>query len=334
MSITAGAQRVKEIFLAADSDGNGVLSKDEVVSLMKKLSDWDDETIEALMKQCDYNEDGSLQIREFVDFLFRGSKKDREDLREDVIYTASIMAMHEAYYDDLKEKVHTYLREHKIQKEDFNWEETWANAVPFCESNHVDILTITSDAIRVAVGDRADLWGDRDMWFDKQDIPEEKLFEILPMVKEIMEKSKNPLIAIQIIWYPPASPEAGVDRIYQRIRTWREEMKSILQRKENELAANERFKERVSQMEALIAAAEEQEKKQKEKDLAEFKPLFDQASVTKTIFNEPGLSRRLFYHILLHVWNSLFTFYKVRSMFLIRKFYFDVHLLVPVLGAL
>lgn len=62
MPIYAGAERVKQIFLAADTDKNGVLSKEEVTAIIKKLADWDDETIESLMKQCDYNKDGMLQI--------------------------------------------------------------------------------------------------------------------------------------------------------------------------------------------------------------------------------------------------------------------------------
>lgn len=276
MPIYAGAERVKQIFLAADTDRNGVLSKEEVTAIIKKLADWDDETIESLMKQCDYNKDGMLQIREFVDFLFSGSKKEREENRDGMINTVSIMAMHEAYYEDLKDRVHNYLRDHKISRQDYNWEDTWADAVPFCESNHVDLLTITSDAIRVAVGDRADLWCDRDMWFDKQEIPEEKLFEILPIVKDIMEKSLNPFIAVQILWFPASSPENGVDRTIRHLGTWKQEMKDILNRKEKELAADERFKERVTQMEALIEAAEQREKLEKEKDLENFKPLFAQ----------------------------------------------------------
>ena len=62
MPIYAGSERVKQIFLAADTDKNGVLSKEEVTAIIKKLADWDDETIESLMKQCDYNKDGMLQI--------------------------------------------------------------------------------------------------------------------------------------------------------------------------------------------------------------------------------------------------------------------------------
>ena len=276
MSIYAGAERVKQIFLAADTDGNGVLSKEEVSVLIKKLAGWDDETIESLMKQCDYNKDGMLQIREFVDFLFASTLKDREENREGMINTVSIMAMHGAYYEDLKDIVHNYLRDHKISRQDFNWEDTWADAVAYCETNHVDVLSITSDAIRVAVGDRADLWYERDMWFEKQEVPEEKLYEVLPMVKDILEKSLNPLIAVQILWFPASSPEAGVDSIIRQMRTWKQEMKDILKRKEDALAANERFKERVSQMEALIAVEEAKAKEEKEKDLEKFKPLFDE----------------------------------------------------------
>lgn len=276
MPIYAGAERVKQIFLAADTDGNGVLSKEELTDIIKKIAGWDDETIETLMQQCDYNKDGALQIREFVDFLFRGTKKDREENRDGIVTVANIMAMHEAYYEDLKDMVHSYLRDHKIHRQDFNYEEAWPDAVAFCESNFVDILSVTSDAIRLSVSDDPQFWPEKDMWMDKQEIPEERLFEILPMVKKIMETSQNPMIALQIIWYPPSSPSAGVDRTLQYLRHWKQEMKDILQRKENELAANERFKERVSHMEALIEAAEAAEKLEKEKDLAAFKPLFDQ----------------------------------------------------------
>ena len=102
MPIYAGAERVKQIFLAADADGNGVLSKEELTDIIQKIAGWDDETIETLMKQCDYNKDGVMQIREFVDFLFRGTKKDREENRDGIVTVANIMAMHEAYYEDFE----------------------------------------------------------------------------------------------------------------------------------------------------------------------------------------------------------------------------------------
>ena len=81
MASYASAERVKQIFLQADEDRNGVLSKEEVKKVIQKLANWDDETVEELMKQCDYNKDGSLQIREFVDFLFRSTRKEGEETR-------------------------------------------------------------------------------------------------------------------------------------------------------------------------------------------------------------------------------------------------------------
>eukprot|EP00913_Durusdinium_trenchii_P017546 g16487.t1 len=268
-------QRVKKIFLEADTDKNGVLSKDELTAVIQKLSKWDDETVEELMKQCDYNKDGMLQITEFVDFLFRGTRKQRE-IQEGTITCVSLMAMHEAYYDDLHDIVHDFLQKHQITRIDFNWEDAWPNAVEYCELNHVDVLSIDSDAIRVAVGDRGELWYERDMWFDKREIPEEKLFDVLPLVKEIFAKSLNPLLALEILWCPPGSPEGGVDRLRRNLNSWNGGIKKMLRTKEEQLAANERFKERASHMEALIAAAEEAERIEKEKDLAAFKPLWDQ----------------------------------------------------------
>ena len=272
MATYASAERVKKIFLEADTDKNGVLSKEELTIIMKKLSKWDDETIDALMKQCDYNKDGMVQITEFVDFLFCGTQKERDGQIECV----SLMAMHEAYYDDLKDVVHDFLQKHKINRIDFNWEDAWPNAVAYCQENHVDVLSIDSDAIRVAVGDNPELWYERDMWIEKRDIPEEKLFEVFPVVKDIFSKSLNPVLSLQIIWCPPGSPEGGVDRIRRNLNSWNDGLKKILRTKEEQLAANERFKARASQMEALIAASEEAERIQKEKDIAAFKPLFDQ----------------------------------------------------------
>lgn len=275
MATYASAERVKKIFLEADTDKNGVLSKDELTAVIQKLSKWDDETVEELMKQCDYNKDGMLQITEFVDFLFRGTRKQRE-IQEGTITCVSLMAMHEAYYDDLHDIVHDFLQKHQITRIDFNWEDAWPNAVEYCKLNHVDVLSIDSDAIRVAVGDRGELWYERDMWFDKREIPEEKLFDVLPLVKEIFAKSLNPLLALEILWCPPGSPEGGVDRLRRNLNSWNGGIKKMLRTKEEQLAANERFKERASHMEALIAAAEEAERIEKEKDLAAFKPLWDQ----------------------------------------------------------
>ncbi|CAJ1329991.1 unnamed protein product, partial [Effrenium voratum] len=178
MATWAGVERVKKIFKDADTDCNGSLSKDELKAVFQKVSDWDDETIDALIAQCDYNKDGSLQIREFVDFVFRGIKRERQ-AKDDKINLVRLMAMHSAYYDDLKDRVHNYLQDHGINPIDFNWEDEWPDALPFCQENHVDILSLEVGVLRMAC-DKPELWYQRDKWVEDQDIPEDRLFEVMP----------------------------------------------------------------------------------------------------------------------------------------------------------
>ena len=39
--------------------------------------------------------------------------------------------------------------------------------------------------------------GDLNMWVEEADTPEEELFKVLPFLQKMINKSKNPVIAIQ-----------------------------------------------------------------------------------------------------------------------------------------
>jgi len=275
MATWEGAERVKRIFEAADHNMDGKLSRDELKSIFQKVSSWDDEMIDLLLDECDYNKDGQLQVREFIDFMFKGAKLEREE-RKRPLTVIRIMAMHQAYFEDLKPRFDDFFHKHGIKNIDLNYEEEWEKALPYCQENEVDVLVVNSDAIRIAVGDDATLWQERDMWLDKREIPEEKLFQIMPFVEEIIKKSKNPVIAIHPWLKEVKSQDACLDRITSQLREWRDGVKAKLKNYGDRLAQKEKFEGRVSQMEALIAESEAREAEEKEKDIAAFRPLFQQ----------------------------------------------------------
>ncbi|CAE7559852.1 unnamed protein product [Symbiodinium natans] len=254
---------------------DGKLSRDELKAIFQKVSNWDDDMIDLLLEQCDYNKDGQLQVREFIDFMFRGAKMEREE-RGRPLRLVRIMAMHQAYFEDLQPRVTDFFHKHGIKNIDLNYEAEWEKALPYCEENDVDVLVVDSDAIRCAVRDDATLWAERDKWFDKHEIPEGKLFQIMPFLQEIVKKSKNPVIALHPWLKETKSQAACLDRITSQLREWRDGIKEKLKNYGDRLEQKERFQDRISDMEALIEASEAEEKRQKERDIAAFRPLFQQ----------------------------------------------------------
>jgi len=69
--ITEGDEgRIMEIFRKFDVDGNGTISKEELMSMMSEIcSDWTPENVETLVSQCDRNGDGVIDFSEFLAFL-------------------------------------------------------------------------------------------------------------------------------------------------------------------------------------------------------------------------------------------------------------------------
>jgi len=72
------ASDVIAAFKKFDKDGNGVISKSELVDVLKALNSdaWDDASTNQLMSKADKNGDGVLQIDEFVGWLFAAMEKD------------------------------------------------------------------------------------------------------------------------------------------------------------------------------------------------------------------------------------------------------------------
>lgn len=63
----AANEEVAARFDALDSDGNGVLSPDEVVTILKELLGLDDANAHHLIEMFDINKDGSLDKTEFIE---------------------------------------------------------------------------------------------------------------------------------------------------------------------------------------------------------------------------------------------------------------------------
>jgi len=68
---TEGDQgRIMEVFRKFDADGNGTISKEELMAFMSEIcSDWSEEDIDTLVSQCDKNGDGVIDFEEFLAFL-------------------------------------------------------------------------------------------------------------------------------------------------------------------------------------------------------------------------------------------------------------------------
>ena len=63
---------VLDAFQKFDKDGNGSISREELVEVLRTLDpdDWDDNSIDHLLASADANGDGALQIEEFLRWVF------------------------------------------------------------------------------------------------------------------------------------------------------------------------------------------------------------------------------------------------------------------------
>ena len=102
-------------------------------------------------------------MRQFIDFMFRGAKKDREEAKRPIV-VMRIMAMNSAYYDDLKEQMDDWFATHGFKNVDLNHLDEWPKALPYCMESEVDVVMISADAIRQAVQDGRTRDGVVKMW--------------------------------------------------------------------------------------------------------------------------------------------------------------------------
>ena len=64
---SAQAEELKKAFAVMDTNGDGVVNKDELKSLLKGLGeDVNDEVVDEMIKMADENGDGKIQFQEFV----------------------------------------------------------------------------------------------------------------------------------------------------------------------------------------------------------------------------------------------------------------------------
>lgn len=69
------AESIKEIFRNADTNGDGVISKDELKNLFREIAEWSDEEFEVLFAEADKNGDGKIQHQEFIDWVMGSAAK-------------------------------------------------------------------------------------------------------------------------------------------------------------------------------------------------------------------------------------------------------------------
>jgi Ca2+-binding EF-hand superfamily protein len=63
------ASRIKGVFGRADRNKDGALSKLELLTTFRQLSDWTDEKFDRLFVGFDLNHDGRIDVEEFVDWV-------------------------------------------------------------------------------------------------------------------------------------------------------------------------------------------------------------------------------------------------------------------------
>jgi hypothetical protein len=62
--------RIMEVFRKFDADGNGTISKQELMAFMSEIcSEWSEENVDTLVSQVDRNGDGVIDFEEFLAFL-------------------------------------------------------------------------------------------------------------------------------------------------------------------------------------------------------------------------------------------------------------------------
>lgn len=76
---------IKDIFKKFDTDGDGVISKDELKRIVRAISkDFSDGAVDALLEASDTNKDGFIQYEEFLNWMTQDLKKDEtQDLKKD-----------------------------------------------------------------------------------------------------------------------------------------------------------------------------------------------------------------------------------------------------------
>jgi len=78
-------KQIKAQFKKADKNGDGILSKQELIQLMKTLNpDMSNRELNELMNQVDTSGDGKIQVEEFINWCFQmGTEEGQEEHEED-----------------------------------------------------------------------------------------------------------------------------------------------------------------------------------------------------------------------------------------------------------
>ena len=72
LAVNMPEEAVLEAFKKFDKDGNGSISREELIEVLRALDpdDWDDNSVDHLLASADANGDGALQIEEFLRWVF------------------------------------------------------------------------------------------------------------------------------------------------------------------------------------------------------------------------------------------------------------------------
>lgn len=74
---STSAAKIRSIFQEWDTDGNGLISEEELTNVIKRLCPhFSDEVIKALFKAADVDSSGAIDYNEFLDFLCPSAKKE------------------------------------------------------------------------------------------------------------------------------------------------------------------------------------------------------------------------------------------------------------------
>lgn len=93
--ISGDAKRIKEVFHIWDTDGNGIICRDELMGVMRLLCHVTEDDLNVLMDEVDTNRDGEINYAEFVAWLTSPAKESQGRAMFD--YSSLLMPIFEAY---------------------------------------------------------------------------------------------------------------------------------------------------------------------------------------------------------------------------------------------
>jgi len=75
-------EEIKKLFENMDTNGDGTISKEEMISLFSELNDYTESEYDSMFNSADADKDGSVNYKEFIDWVFSEGKPTGQDSSE------------------------------------------------------------------------------------------------------------------------------------------------------------------------------------------------------------------------------------------------------------